>query len=222
MIKYGLLLLALCFFAAGPVHAGKIATISGVNVASGDFLMPVNDVFYINGYGTVVTGTILRGNIRVGDSVDIVGINESVIRTTVKSIELFKKTVTEAKEADECGLLLAFVKPSDVSRGMVLAKPGSIFPVKKISCEVIFKTKEDGGRKYPIADNFRTQVRIYNTTSSAKIRLREGVQNITPAEKTNVTLEFEKPVAVETGLTFSIMEYGKEIGSGTITAIIKN
>ena len=222
MIRYSLLLCLFYWHAINPVNTKMTEVVSATTVGSKPFLMPVDDVFTISGIGTVVTGKVARGTVKTGDSIELVGINDRIIRSKVKSIEMFRKTVTEAKEGETCGIVLSAVEKTDVSRGIVLAKPGSMFASNTFTCELVFKTKEDGGRKFPIADNFRTQFYIYNTNFSGIIKLPAGMQNIIPAEKTIVTVKLEMPVAIEKGLPFNIMEYGKEIGSGMILEPVKN
>lgn len=216
MIKYCLLLSFISLYGIIPVHTKSSPTIAEAATPTDPFLMPVEDVFSISGRGTVITGKIVRGQVKVGDSVDIVGINDHNIKVLVKGIEMFRKIQTEAKEGDNCGLLISSVMKEDVKRGMVMAKPGSIAAYKKFSCELIFKTKEEGGMSLPIADNFRPQFKIHNILFSGIIKLPTGMPNIKPAAKTIVTVELETAVAIEKDFKFSIVYGGKEIGSGII------
>ncbi|MGA3127993.1 MAG: elongation factor Tu [Candidatus Korobacteraceae bacterium] len=183
------------------------------------FLMPIEDIFSISGRGTVVTGRIERGKVKVGEEVEIVGFRETR-KTVVTGVEMFKKQLDEGMAGDNAGLLLRGIGKDDVERGMVLAKPGSITPHTKIKGEVYILSKEEGGRHTPFFNGYRPQFYFRTTDVTGVAKLPEGVEMVMPGD--NVTLEIEliTPVAMEKGLRFAIREGGRTVGAGTITEIL--
>ena len=185
----------------------------------GDFLMPVEDVFSISGRGTVVTGKVERGTIKVGDEVEIVGLKSSK-KTTVTGIEMFRKLLDDAKAGDNAGVLLRGTKREEVERGQVLAKPGSITPHKKFVSEVYALTKEEGGRHTPFFSNYRPQFYFRTTDVTGSIQLPEGVEMVMPGDNITMTVELIAPIAMEVGLRFAIREGGRTVGAGVVTEIV--
>jgi elongation factor Tu len=182
------------------------------------FLMPIEDVFGIKGRGTVVTGRIERGVVKVGDTVEIVGIRPT--RTTVVTgVEMFKKLLDQGEAGDNVGCLLRGVERSDVERGMVLAKPGSIRPHTKFSAEVYVLTKDEGGRHTPFFNGYRPQFYLRTTDVTGEIRLPEGVEMVMPGDNIQMAVELGAPIAIEQGLRFAIREGGRTVGSGVVTAV---
>jgi elongation factor Tu len=185
-----------------------------------DFLMPIEDVFSISGRGTVVTGRIERGTLKLGDDVDIVGFRET--RTTkVTGIEMFRKEMDEAQAGDNVGVLLRGIGKDEVERGMVLAKPGSITPHTKFEAEVYALTKEEGGRHKPFFDGYRPQFYIRTTDVTGTIHLPEGVEMVMPGDNVKLTVELIAPIALEEGTRFAIREGGRTVGAGVVTKIIE-
>jgi elongation factor Tu len=185
-----------------------------------DFLMPIEDVFSISGRGTVVTGRIERGILKLGDDVDIVGFRET--RTTkVTGIEMFRKEMDEAQAGDNVGVLLRGIGKDEVERGMVLAKPGSITPHTKFEAEVYALTKEEGGRHKPFFDGYRPQFYIRTTDVTGTIHLPEGVEMVMPGDNVKITVELIAPIALEEGTRFAIREGGRTVGAGVVTKIIE-
>jgi len=185
-----------------------------------DFLMPIEDVFSISGRGTVVTGRIERGILKLGDDVDIVGFKPT--RTTkVTGIEMFRKEMDEAQAGDNVGVLLRGIAKDEVERGMVLAKPGSITPHTKFEAEVYALTKEEGGRHKPFFDGYRPQFYIRTTDVTGTIHLPEGVEMVMPGDNVKITVELIAPIALEEGTRFAIREGGRTVGAGVVTKIIE-
>ena len=185
-----------------------------------DFLMPIEDVFSISGRGTVVTGRIERGILKLGDDVDIVGFKPT--RTTkVTGIEMFRKEMDEAQAGDNVGVLLRGIAKDEVERGMVLAKPGRITPHTKFEAEVYALTKEEGGRHKPFFDGYRPQFYIRTTDVTGTIHLPEGVEMVMPGDNVKITVELIAPIALEEGTRFAIREGGRTVGAGVVTKIIE-
>ncbi len=185
-----------------------------------DFLMPIEDVFSISGRGTVVTGRVERGVVKLGDDVDIVGFKPT--RTTkVTGIEMFRKELDEGQAGDNIGVLLRGIGKDEVERGMVLAKPGSITPHKKFEAEVYVLTKEEGGRHKPFFDGYRPQFYIRTTDVTGTIHLPEGVEMVMPGDNVKMTVELIAPIALEEGTRFAIREGGRTVGAGVVTKIIE-
>ena len=185
-----------------------------------DFLMPVEDVFSISGRGTVVTGRIERGIVKVGEEIEIIGIREKQ-KTTVTGVEMFRKLLDEGQAGDNVGLLLRGVKREDVERGQCLVKPGSVTPHTNFRCEVYILTKEEGGRHTPIFKGYRPQFYFRTTDVTGAITLNEGVEMIMPGDNTAFGVELITPIAMEKGLRFAIREGGRTIGAGTVSEITK-
>ncbi len=186
-----------------------------------DFLMPVEDVFSISGRGTVVTGRIERGIVKVGEEIDIVGIREKQ-RTTVTGVEMFRKLLDEGRAGDNVGLLLRGTKREDVERGQCLIKPGSVSPHKKFKAEVYILTKEEGGRHTPIFKGYRPQFYFRTTDVTGSIELNPGVEMVMPGDNTTFTVELISPIAMEKSLRFAVREGGRTIGAGTVAEILKS
>lgn len=183
------------------------------------FLMPVEDVFSISGRGTVVTGRIERGIVKVGEEIEIIGIRDSV-KTTVTGVEMFRKLLDEGQAGDNVGLLLRGTKREDIERGQCLIKPGTVKPHNKFRCEVYILTKEEGGRHTPIFKGYRPQFYFRTTDVTGSITLNDGVEMIMPGDNTSFAVELISPVAMEKGLRFAIREGGRTIGAGTVSDII--
>ncbi len=184
-----------------------------------DFLMPVEDVFSISGRGTVVTGRVERGIVKVGEEVDIIGIREKQ-RTTITGVEMFRKLLDEGRAGDNVGLLLRGTKLEEIERGQCLIKPGSVSPHKKFKAEVYILTKEEGGRHTPIFKGYRPQFYFRTTDVTGAVELNAGVEMIMPGDNTGFTVELITPVAMEKGLRFAIREGGRTIGAGTVADIL--
>ena len=184
-----------------------------------DFLMPVEDVFSISGRGTVVTGRIERGIVKVGEEIDIIGIKE-LQKTTVTGVEMFRKLLDEGQAGDNVGLLLRGTKREDVQRGQCLIKPGTVTPHKKFKCSVYILTKEEGGRHTPIFKGYRPQFYFRTTDVTGSITLNEGVEMLMPGDNTEFEAELITPIAMEKGLRFAIREGGRTIGAGTVSEIL--
>ena len=184
------------------------------------FLMPVEDVFSIKGRGTVVTGRVERGKVKVGDEIEIVGIKPTV-KSTVTGIEMFRKTLDEGQAGDNAGVLLRGIEKEDIERGQVLSAPGSITPHKKFEAEIYVLTKEEGGRHTPFFKGYRPQFYIRTTDVTGDITLPDGVEMIMPGDNTKITGELITPIAMEEGMKFAIREGGKTVGAGVVTKIIE-
>jgi elongation factor Tu len=183
------------------------------------FSMPVEDVFSIKGRGTVVTGRIERGKIKINDPVEIVGIRDTKT-SVVTGVEMFKKQLDEGQAGDNVGLLLRGLEKSDVERGQVIAKPGSITPHKEFEAEVYILTKEEGGRHTPFFTGYRPQFYIRTTDVTAEVALPTGVEMVMPGDSTKMTVKLIVPVALEEGLRFAVREGGKTVGAGVISKIL--
>ncbi len=184
------------------------------------FLMPVEDVFSIAGRGTVVTGRIERGVVKVGDEVEIVGIRATQ-KTTVTGVEMFRKELEKGEAGDNVGVLLRGTKKEEVERGMVLCKPGSITPHKKFEGEIYVLSKEEGGRHTPFFTNYRPQFYVRTTDVTGSITLPGGVEMVMPGDNVKITVELISPVALELGTKFAIREGGRTVGAGVVSNIIE-
>ncbi|GAA6862290.1 elongation factor Tu [Helicobacter pylori] len=184
------------------------------------FLMPVEDVFSIAGRGTVVTGRIERGVVKVGDEVEIVGIRPTQ-KTTVTGVEMFRKELEKGEAGDNVGVLLRGTKKEEVERGMVLCKPGSITPHKEFEGEIYVLSKEEGGRHTPFFTNYRPQFYVRTTDVTGSITLPEGVEMVMPGDNVKITVELISPVALELGTKFAIREGGRTVGAGVVSNIIE-
>ena len=182
------------------------------------FLMPVEDVFSITGRGTVATGRIERGRINVGEEVEMVGMG-SERKTVVTGVEMFRKLLDDGQAGDNVGLLLRGVDKSEIERGMVLAKPGSVTPHTKFDAEVYVLTKDEGGRHTPFFKGYRPQFYFRTTDVTGSVLLPEGVEMVMPGDNTNVGIELITPIAMEDGLRFAIREGGRTVGAGVVTKI---
>ena len=185
-----------------------------------DFLMPIEDVFSISGRGTVVTGRIERGIVKIGDDIEIVGIRDTQIKV-VTGVEMFKKLLDEGRAGDNVGVLLRGTKKEDVERGMVLAKKGSIKPHTKFRAEVYVLSKEEGGRHTPFVTGYRPQCYFRTTDVTGAVNLEAGVEMVMPGDNSNLVFELITPIAMELGLKFAIREGGRTVGAGTVTEVIK-
>jgi elongation factor Tu len=183
------------------------------------FLMPIEDVFGIKGRGTVVTGRIERGVVKVGDEVEIVGLRETK-KTTVTGVEMFKKMLDEGQAGDNVGCLLRGIERDEVERGQVLCKPGSIKPHTKFEAQVYVLSKEEGGRHTPFFNGYRPQFYVRTTDVTGTIHLPEGVEMVMPGDNITMTVELIQPVAIEDGLRFAIREGGRTVGAGVVTKIL--
>jgi elongation factor Tu len=184
------------------------------------FLMPVEDVFSISGRGTVVTGRIEKGIVKVGDEVEIVGIRP-IQKTTCTGVEMFRKLLDQGQAGDNVGVLLRGTKREDVERGQVLCKPGSITPHTEFLAEAYILTKEEGGRHTPFFTNYRPQFYFRTTDVTGIIKLKEGVEMIMPGDNAELTVELITPIAMDQGLRFAIREVGRTVGAGVVSKIIK-
>jgi elongation factor Tu len=184
------------------------------------FLMPIEDVFSITGRGTVVTGKIEQGVVHVSDEIEIVGIRPTV-KTTCTGVEMFRKLLDEGQAGDNVGVLLRGTKKEEVSRGQVLAKPGSITPHTNFEAQVYVLTKEEGGRHKPFFTNYRPQFYFRTTDVTGTIQLPDGVEMCMPGDNTEMTVELIAPIAMDEGLLFAIREGGRTVGSGRVTKILK-
>ena len=185
------------------------------------FMMPVEDVFSITGRGTVATGRVERGQVRVGDEVEIVGISEETSKTTVTGVEMFRKLLDYAEAGDNIGTLLRGVTRDNIERGQVLSKPGTITPHTKFKAEVYVLTKEEGGRHTPFFSNYRPQFYFRTTDITGVCVLPEGTEMVMPGDNVTMEVELIHPVAIEAGTKFSIREGGRTVGAGSVAAIEK-
>ncbi len=185
------------------------------------FLMPVEDVFTITGRGTVATGRVERGKVKVGDEVQIVGLRDEIKKTVVTGVEMFRKILDEAETGDNIGVLLRGIDRKEIERGQVLAKPGSITPHTKFEGEVYVLTKEEGGRHTPFFNGYRPQFYFRTTDVTGVARLPEGVEMVMPGDNIRMTIELISPIAMEEGLRFAIREGGRTVGSGVVTKVIE-
>jgi elongation factor Tu len=185
------------------------------------FLMSVEDVFSITGRGTVATGRIERGRIKVGEPVEIVGLMEKPLNSTVTGVEMFKKLLDEGEAGDNAGLLLRGIEKNQIRRGMVLCKPGSITPHTEFKGEVYVLSKEEGGRHTPFFKHYRPQFYFRTTDVTGEVELAEGTEMVMPGDNTSLTVKLIQPIAMEKGLKFAIREGGRTVGAGQVTEIIK-
>jgi elongation factor Tu len=186
----------------------------------GAFLMPVEDVFSISGRGTVVTGRIERGIVKVNDEVEIIGLRPTV-KTICTGVEMFRKLLDEGRAGDNIGALLRGTKREEIERGQVLAKPGSITPHTKFEGEVYVLTKEEGGRHTPFFKGYRPQFYFRTTDVTGAVELPEGVEMVMPGDNIKMTIELIQPIAREEGLRFAIREGGRTVGAGVVSKILK-
>jgi len=184
------------------------------------FLMPIEDVFSISGRGTVVTGRIERGIVKVGEEVEIIGLRPTV-KTVVTGVEMFRKLLDSGEAGDNIGALLRGTKREEVERGQVLAKPGSITPHTKFKAEAYVLTKEEGGRHTPFFSNYRPQFYFRTTDVTGTIQLPEGTEMVMPGDNITMTVQLGKPIAMEEGLRFAIREGGRTVGAGRVVKILK-
>ena len=182
-------------------------------------LLPVEDVFSITGRGTVASGRIERGTVKVNDEIEIVGIKEDTKKAVVTGIEMFRKTLDEGLAGDNVGVLLRGVQRDEIERGQVIAKPGSITPHTKFEGEVYVLSKEEGGRHTPFFDNYRPQFYFHTTDVTGSVKLPEGTEMVMPGDNVHIDVELIHPVAIEQGTTFSIREGGRTVGSGIVAEI---
>jgi elongation factor Tu len=185
-----------------------------------DFLMPIEDVFSISGRGTVVTGRVERGIINTGDEIEIIGIRDTQ-KTTCTGVEMFRKLLDQGLAGDNIGALLRGTKREDVERGQVLAKPGSITPHTKFSCEAYILTKEEGGRHTPFFGNYRPQFYFRTTDVTGSVKLPEGTEMVMPGDNISMDVELIAPIAMDEGLRFAIREGGRTVGAGVVSGITK-
>lgn len=183
------------------------------------FMMPVEDVFSITGRGTVATGSVERGQVKVSDEVEIIGLQEENKKTTVTGVEMFRKLLDYAEAGDNIGALLRGVSREEIQRGQVLAKPGTITPHSKFKAEVYVLSKEEGGRHTPFFSNYRPQFYFRTTDVTGIIHLPEGVEMVMPGDNTEMNVELISTIAIEEGTRFSIREGGRTVGSGVVSTI---
>lgn len=184
------------------------------------YLMPIEDVFTITGRGTVATGRVERGQLKLNDEVEIVGITETK-KTVVTGIEMFKKLLDFARAGDNVGLLLRGIERSAIQRGQVLAKPGTVKPHSKFVAQIYALTKEEGGRHTPFFGNYRPQFYFRTTDVTGSIELPKGVDMVMPGDNAQLTIELIHPIAIEEGTKFSVREGGRTIGAGSVVKVIK-
>jgi len=185
------------------------------------FLMSVEDVFSITGRGTVATGRIERGKIKTGESVEIVGLMDKPLTSTVTGVEMFRKILDEGEAGDNAGLLLRGIEKKDIRRGMVICKPGSITPHTDFKCEVYVLSKEEGGRHTPFFNKYRPQFYFRTTDVTGEVELPAGTEMVMPGDNTTLTVKLISPIAMEKGLKFAIREGGRTVGAGQVTEILK-
>ncbi len=185
------------------------------------FMMPVEDVFSITGRGTVATGRVERGVLKVGDEIEIIGLSDEATKTTCTGVEMFRKLLDQAEAGDNIGALLRGVSRDEVQRGQVLAQPGTIKPYTKFKAEVYVLSKEEGGRHTPFFSNYRPQFYFRTTDVTGIIQLPEGVEMVMPGDNIEMTVELIAPIAIEEGTKFSIREGGRTVGAGVVASIIE-
>jgi elongation factor Tu len=185
------------------------------------FLMSVEDVFSITGRGTVATGRIERGRIKVGESVEIVGLIPDPLTSTVTGVEMFRKLLDEGEAGDNAGLLLRGIEKTQIRRGMVIVKPGSITPHTEFKAEVYVLSKEEGGRHTPFFQKYRPQFYFRTTDVTGEVELPAGTEMVMPGDNTTLTVKLIQPIAMEKGLKFAIREGGRTVGAGQVTEILK-
>jgi elongation factor Tu len=186
----------------------------------GPFLMPVEDVFSISGRGTVVTGRVERGQVKVGEDLEIVGL-KATQKTVCTGVEMFRKLLDSGQAGDNVGVLLRGTKREDVERGQVLAKPGSITPHTKFQCEVYVLSKEEGGRHTPFFPGYRPQFYFRTTDVTGNVTLPEGTEMVMPGDNISMTVALIAPIAMEEGLRFAIREGGRTVGAGVVSKVIE-
>ena len=185
------------------------------------FLMPVEDVFTITGRGTVATGRVERGTVKVQDEVEIVGLSKERKKSVVTGVEMFRKLLDQAEAGDNIGVLLRGIDRKDIERGQVLAKPGTIHPHTKFKSEVYILTKEEGGRHTPFFNGYRPQFYFRTTDVTGVIELAAGTEMVMPGDNIDMTVELITPIAIEKGLRFAIREGGRTVGSGVVAEVIE-
>ena len=185
-----------------------------------DFLMPVEDVFSITGRGTVATGRIETGIANSGDEVDIIGMGAEKLKSTITGIEMFRKILDKGEAGDNAGILLRGIEKTDISRGMVICKPGSVTPHAKFKAEVYILKKEEGGRHTPFHNNYRPQFYVRTTDVTGNINLPDGVEMVMPGDNLTITVDLIQPIALNVGLRFAIREGGRTVGAGQVTEIL--
>ncbi len=185
------------------------------------FLMSVEDVFSITGRGTVATGRIERGRVKVGEGIEIVGLQETPLASTVTGVEMFRKLLDQGEAGDNAGLLLRGIEKNQIRRGMVLCKPGSITPHTEFKGEVYVLSKEEGGRHTPFFNKYRPQFYFRTTDVTGEVELNAGTEMVMPGDNTNLTVKLIQPIAMEKGLKFAIREGGRTVGAGQVTEILK-
>jgi elongation factor Tu len=183
--------------------------------------MPIEDVFTITGRGTVVTGRIERGVVKTAETVDIVGIHEKKMTTTVTGVEMFRKILDEGRAGDNVGLLLRGIKREDVERGQVVIKPGTTTPHTEFEAQVYVLAKDEGGRHTPFFNNYRPQFYFRTTDVTGVVTLPEGTEMVMPGDHTDMKVTLIQPIAMEEGLLFAIREGGRTVGSGRVTQVVK-
>ena len=186
-----------------------------------DFLMPIEDVFTITGRGTVATGRIESGVVNSGDPVDIIGMGAEKLSSTVTGIEMFRKILDRGEAGDNAGILLRGIEKTDIKRGMVIAKPGSVTPHKKFKAEVYILKKEEGGRHTPFHNKYRPQFYIRTTDVTGEISLPEGTEMVMPGDNLTITVDLINTVAISKGVRFAVREGGRTVGAGQVTEIIE-
>ncbi|MDH6136557.1 elongation factor Tu [Kitasatospora sp. MAA4] len=205
----------------GLMHAVDEAIPTPVREVDQPFLMPIEDVFTITGRGTVVTGRIERGVLKVNETVDIIGIKTTKTTTTVTGIEMFRKLLDEGQAGENVGLLLRGIKREDVERGQVIIKPGSVTPHTDFEAQSYILSKDEGGRHTPFFNNYRPQFYFRTTDVTGVVTLPEGTEMVMPGDNTAMTVALIQPIAMEQGLKFAIREGGRTVGAGRVTKIIK-
>jgi elongation factor Tu len=185
-----------------------------------DFLMPIEDVFSITGRGTVATGRIETGIINTGDAVDIIGMGEEKLTSTVTGIEMFRQILDRGEAGDNAGILLRGIDKTDIKRGMVICKPGSVTPHAKFKAEVYILKKEEGGRHTPFHNNYRPQFYVRTTDVTGNIALPDGVEMVMPGDNLTITVDLIQPIALNVGLQFAIREGGRTVGAGQVTELL--
>ena len=185
-----------------------------------DFLMPIEDVFSITGRGTVATGRIETGVANTGDAVEIIGMGAEKLNSTITGVEMFRKILDRGEAGDNVGILLRGIEKKDITRGMVIVKPGSVTPHKQFKAEVYILKKEEGGRHTPFHNNYRPQFYVRTTDVTGNISLPSGVEMVMPGDNLTITVDLIQPIAMNVGLRFAIREGGRTVGAGQVTEIL--
>jgi elongation factor Tu len=185
-----------------------------------DFLMPIEDVFSITGRGTVATGRIETGIANTGDTVDIIGMGAEKLTSTITGVEMFRKILEKGEAGDNAGILLRGIEKTDIKRGMVICKPGSVKPHAKFKAEVYVLKKEEGGRHTPFHNNYRPQFYVRTTDVTGNIQLPKGVEMVMPGDNLTIHVDLIQPIAMNVGLRFAIREGGRTVGAGQVTEIL--